>query len=71
MNFNEWINLGIEKGWIGPPVCHTHDGLPTTREEDCAWEDGDDPCINIARFYVDKDEQLAVEENHSPSVWRK
>lgn len=70
MKFNEWLRLGMELGYVGPPVCYTHDGLPTTREEDDSWEDGEDPCIHVIRAYDSLDTKLAVEENHSPSVWR-
>jgi hypothetical protein len=68
--FDEWIKLGIEKGWCGAPVCSTHDGIPQSQEEDNLWDEGTDPCIHIVRLYSDKDEQKAVEDNHPPSVWR-
>lgn len=68
--YDEWIRFGKEQGWVGPAVCYTHDGVPTTQLEDEKWEE-DDPCIHILRLYESKEIQLAVEENHSPSVWRK
>ena len=71
INFDLWIEIGIRSGFIGPPVCHTHDGMPTTAEEDEMWYEGDDPCIHVMRLYEDKFMQQAVEENHAPSVWRK
>jgi hypothetical protein len=43
--------------------------LPTTASEDEA-EDGDEPCIFVARLYEDIATKKAVEANHSPSVWR-
>lgn len=67
----EWLATGIERGWCGPPVCAQHDGLPSTAEEDAAFETGDDPCLFVVRPYVDEDERTAVEANHSPSIWRK
>jgi hypothetical protein len=69
MNFDEWIKLGIEKGWCGPPVCYTHDGLPLSASEDEEFNDGD-PCVHIIRMYESKEIADAVVENHSPSIWR-
>jgi hypothetical protein len=69
MNFDEWIKLGIEKGWCGPPVCYTHDGLPLSASEDEEFNEGD-PCIHIIRMYESKEIADAVVENHSPSIWR-
>ena len=40
-DFDEWMRIGIEKGWIGPAVCSTHDGIPTSEEEDLLWEEED------------------------------
>lgn len=71
MDFDQWLDYGMEKKWVGPPVCATHDGLPSTEDEDNAWDEGDDPCIHVLRLYADDLEALLVEQNHSPSVWRK
>lgn len=65
-DFEGWLRVGYEEGWIGPPVCITHDGLPTTPTED----DDDEPCIHVVRLYTDPDERTAVEANHPPSRWR-
>jgi hypothetical protein len=69
MDFEQWLELGIKERWVGPAVCYTHDGLPTTAAEDAEFEEGD-PCIHIMRLYEDVDTKLGVEENHSPSIWR-
>jgi len=69
MSYDEWIALGIANGWTGPAVCYTHDGLPTSAAEDDEFEVGD-PCIHILRLYDDAEVKQAVQENHSPSVWR-
>jgi hypothetical protein len=66
VDFDEWMSFGIEKGWCGPPVCNTHDGLPLSETE----YDLEDECIHIIRLYDDKEMKDAVEENHSPSHWR-
>lgn len=71
MEHDEWLAYGLQRGYCGPVVCATHDGTPTTVEEEDAFDVGDDPCIHIIRLYTDTDHQHAVEANHSPSVWRK
>jgi len=70
MDFHEWIRIGNDNGWCGPVLCYTHDGLPTSQEEDEEFSEGD-PCIHIARFYDSAELKTAVEDNHAPSVWRK
>lgn len=67
--FDEWLQEGLSNGFVGPAVCYTHDGLPTSAEEDEAFESGD-PCIHILRLYEDAETKACVEENHSPSTWR-
>lgn len=65
VTFEEWWEQGYREGWVGPPVCVTHDGLPSTEAED----EDDEPCIHVMRLYADN-EKAAVEDNHPPSVWR-
>lgn len=67
--FDEWLQEGISLGFCGPAVCSTHDGLPTSADEDEEFETGD-PCIHVLRLYEDETVKQAVEENHAPSVWR-
>lgn len=69
MNYNEWHKIGYQNGWCGPEICITHDGLPTTPQEDEEYETGD-PCIHIIRLYPNNETKNAVETNHSPSIWR-
>lgn len=71
MTFNEWIQIGEKAGWIGPPVCAIHDGLPVTADEDEALFEGDEPCVHVARLYESDDVRDAVEAHHAPSRWRK
>jgi hypothetical protein len=53
-------------------VCIDHDGVPTTEEEDqWAEENGELPCFSMVRLYADDLERLLVEQNHSPSLWRR
>lgn len=43
--FEIWLENGINRKWITPPFCNTHDGDPyMTQEEEQDWEDGGDPC---------------------------
>ena len=53
MDFEAWLQFGIDNGWAGPPVCETHDGLPMTEDESTAFEAGEDPCVHILRLYDD------------------
>lgn len=69
-SFDDWLDIGIAKGWVGAPVCGTHDGTPTSAQEDAEFEESD-PCIHILRLYYDAEHKAAVEDNHSPSVWRR
>jgi hypothetical protein len=66
----QWIAYGIKNGWCGPPVCYTHDGLPTSSDEDEEFEEHD-PCITIIRMYDDNKMRQEIEANHSASIWRK
>lgn len=70
-DFDSWLKEGMDKGWVGPAVCSTHDGIPATDDEMNEFEEGGDPCIHVIRPYRDDEERLAVEAAHSPSVWRK
>lgn len=42
--------MGKAKGFCSEVVCATHDGLPSTKEEDEEWEQGFDPCIPVVRL---------------------
>jgi hypothetical protein len=70
MDFETWLQFGVDKGWCGAPVCEPHDGLPMTEKEETAYSEGEDPCVHVIRLYEDLDQKAGVEENHSPSVWR-
>lgn len=71
LNFDTWLAQGMAQGWCGPAVCQTHDGTPISEVEEGDFDDGDDPCLHIIRLYPDQATKVAVESNHSPSVWRK
>ncbi len=72
-DFDSWMRIGISMDFCGPPVCSTHDGIPTSEEEDLEWEYQDvdgEPCHHVIRPYRDTAHKLAIEANHSPSTWR-
>jgi len=71
MEFKKWLQVGLNNQWIGPMVCYTHDGLPTSREEDDAWAGGEDICMWLYRSYENAEHAAQVEDNHSASQWRK
>ena len=70
MTFDEWLAMGYKNGWVGVPLCSTHDGVPMTASEEDEFETGD-PCIHVLRVYESTDVKTDVEANHSPSVWRR
>lgn len=70
MDFEYWLEYGYKKGWVGPPICDTHDGTPISEEEFGQFEEGGDPCIHVLRLYEDKEHKEQVEHSHSPSIWR-
>jgi hypothetical protein len=53
MDVFTWLELGLREGWCSKVVCATHDGLPSTDEEDDQWEAGEDPCVAAVRLNVD------------------
>lgn len=51
LTFGSWLEMGVNKGWVSNPFCHTHDGDPyTTEEEEKEWEDGGDPCSHVIKL---------------------
>jgi hypothetical protein len=38
MDFDAWLKMGYENGWVGPDVCSTHDGVPMTASEEAEFE---------------------------------
>ncbi len=53
MTVDEWLQIGIDNGWISKPVCVTHEGLPSSDEEAIAWDEGFDPCEFAVRLWHD------------------
>jgi hypothetical protein len=50
--FMLWLDTGVAAGWISDVVCVTHQGLPSTDEEDKEWDDGFDPCVFGMRLWA-------------------
>lgn len=69
-DFEAWLRFGFERGWCSPPVCETHDGVPTSEAEDEDVWDGGDPCIHVIRLYESELQKFQVEKNSAPAVWR-
>lgn len=44
LDFESWLLVGQEKGWVSETFCNTHDGGPITDEEADEWDAGGDPC---------------------------
>lgn len=70
MSFDEWLKLGFDLGFCGPPVCPDHDGIPMSFAEETILEADGEWCTHIVRLYQDRREKFAVERHHSPSVWK-
>lgn len=53
MEFQDWMQLGIDKGWISPGFCMTHEGDQyMSAEEEAEWEEGGDPCCPVFKVLV-------------------
>lgn len=51
MNFDTWLQLGVDEGWVSEPFCFTHDGdRYMTEEEENEWQEGGDPCCHVVKF---------------------
>lgn len=64
LSFDEWLNFGIKNNWISPISCATHDGVPSTEEEESSWEDGGDPCQFVVRIWNDGEAPSAFWQKH-------
>ena len=49
----EWLQKGIDNGWVSDGFCMTHDGDQyMTAEEEQEWEEGGDPCCPVIKWLV-------------------
>jgi hypothetical protein len=51
MDFEDWLLMGIDAGWISVVACATHNGVPLAPGKDAAWEAGWDPCQPVVRVW--------------------
>jgi hypothetical protein len=49
LDFEAWLLVGQENGWVSEVFCNTHDGGPLTDDEMQEWEEGSDPCMFCVR----------------------
>jgi len=49
MSFDEWLEYGVSQKWCLWPVCHVHDGVPLTVDEEFEFDEGHDPCVHVIR----------------------
>lgn len=55
--FEKWLNEGIEKRWVTPMFCETHDLTPLTKEEWEQKQEGYDFCLHMLRVVIFEDEK--------------
>lgn len=53
---NFWLDHGLHRGWCSEVACATHDGVPSTPNEDDAWGSGMDPCQPVVRLWPKADD---------------
>lgn len=70
MTFDEWVKIGYDLGYCGPPCCATHDMIPVTALEDEQLDWGDDVCVHVVRLYDDLHTKKSVEAYHDATNWR-
>jgi len=50
MNFDEWIQYGIDNGFCSEQYCNTHEVPTFSMTEAIIWDDGGDPCLHVVRL---------------------
>jgi len=55
MDFDTWLEYGIDHKWCLYTTCETHDGVPLTVDEEFEFNEGHDPCVHVLRLF-DSDE---------------
>jgi len=51
LSFEEWLQIGVDRGYCTPQYCGTHDAPYLFEDEDAAFSAGADPCIDVVRVY--------------------
>lgn len=70
IDFDSWMELGLQRGFVGPPVCFIHDGVPMTPEEEAELDEHGEVCVHVIRPYRSVEEREQVEANHFPTIFR-
>lgn len=53
LDYDAWLQLGIDEGWVSPPFCNTHEGDPyMTIDEEAEWDAGGDPCLVVLKVII-------------------
>jgi hypothetical protein len=50
IHLRQWLEFGMDRGWISDPFCAGHDEPPITDYEYRMAESGTDPCIILVRI---------------------
>lgn len=54
-SFDDWLELGAERGFCSDSFCSTHDLGPMSDDEVAEVDDGGDPCVVVVRLYRPSD----------------
>jgi hypothetical protein len=52
VEFADWMQTGIDRGWVSDIVCSTHNGLPLRKDEEDEFDEGYDPCVPGVRVWL-------------------
>jgi len=50
LDFDQWLQYGIDNGYCSEQFCNTHDVSPVHSSELDAWDNGSDPCAHVVRL---------------------
>jgi hypothetical protein len=52
-DFEEWLAIGVQRGWVTEPFCNTHNGYQyLTDEQERDFDSGGDPCVDVIQLKV-------------------
>ncbi len=50
MDFDQWLQMGLDSGFCSNQFCATHDSPPVTEAEYADFDGGYDPCVMSVRL---------------------
>ena len=50
IDFDSWLRLGVEAGWVTPQFCLSRDGFPLTVDEEASGVEDDPDFFDRCRF---------------------